>query len=213
MYLVAPPHFPPPKFCFSQTVHFLCVSLVSLFVCLSCCRFCSFLVLSFLKLHQGSRTHAQLPRRPVPPPKPRRSKKGVSRCGPRLSTSLTPPLLSSLRSVCSHDSSCFTLCSRRGDSQPPNSNQTAIHTSRAGLRSYSLLAINDQSFLANRLLLHLITSHPQLNKPSAPSWPSTLDPALPLLARRPARLTLCSAVTLCSLAPLPPRTSCALPPS
>uniref|UniRef100_A0A669DUP4 RIMS-binding protein 2 n=2 Tax=Oreochromis TaxID=8139 RepID=A0A669DUP4_ORENI len=27
----------------------------------------------------GTRTHAQLPRRPVPPPKPRRSKKGVSR--------------------------------------------------------------------------------------------------------------------------------------
>lgn len=34
----------------------------------------------FLKLHKGTRSHAQLPRRPVPPPKPRRSKKGVSRC-------------------------------------------------------------------------------------------------------------------------------------
>lgn len=42
----------------------------------------------FLKLHKGTRTHAQLPRRPVPPPKPRRSKKGVSRCGTRLSTSV-----------------------------------------------------------------------------------------------------------------------------
>ncbi|XP_061607125.1 peripheral-type benzodiazepine receptor-associated protein 1 isoform X19 [Phyllopteryx taeniolatus] len=30
---------------------------------------------SILKSHEGTRTHAQLPRRPVPPPKPRRSKK------------------------------------------------------------------------------------------------------------------------------------------
>lgn len=43
---------------------------------------------SFLKLHKGTRTHAQLPRRPVPPPKPRRSKKGVSRCRLRLPTSI-----------------------------------------------------------------------------------------------------------------------------
>lgn len=42
----------------------------------------------FLKLHKGTRTHAQLPRRPVPPPKPRRSKKGVSRCRLRLPASL-----------------------------------------------------------------------------------------------------------------------------
>uniref|UniRef100_A0A3B5QSA4 TSPO associated protein 1 n=1 Tax=Xiphophorus maculatus TaxID=8083 RepID=A0A3B5QSA4_XIPMA len=36
----------------------------------------------------GTRTYAQLPRRPVPPPKPRRSKKGVSRC--RLRHSAAP---------------------------------------------------------------------------------------------------------------------------
>uniref|UniRef100_A0A3Q1HJA1 RIMS-binding protein 2 n=1 Tax=Anabas testudineus TaxID=64144 RepID=A0A3Q1HJA1_ANATE len=35
----------------------------------------------------GTRTHAQLPRRPVPPPKPRRSKKGVSHCRLRLPAS------------------------------------------------------------------------------------------------------------------------------
>lgn len=60
--------------CFSQKMH-LCVSFWFHFI-------------SFLKLHKGTRTHAQLPRRPVPPPKPRRSKKGVSRCRLWLSTSL-----------------------------------------------------------------------------------------------------------------------------
>lgn len=45
------------------------------------------LVFLFLKLHQGTRTHAQTPRRPVPPPKPRRSKKGVSLCRLQPSTS------------------------------------------------------------------------------------------------------------------------------
>lgn len=55
---------------------------------------------SFLKLHKGSRTHAQLPRRPVPPAKPRRTKKGVSRCRPRLPS--PPPLFSSLV--------CFSFC-------------------------------------------------------------------------------------------------------
>lgn len=55
--------------CFSQNVPSLCFFLVSFFFWFS-----------FLKLHKGTRTHAQLPRRPVPPPKPRRSKKGVSRC-------------------------------------------------------------------------------------------------------------------------------------
>lgn len=63
--------------CFSQKNALLCFFLVSFF-----------LGFSFLKLHKGTRTHAQLPRRPVPPPKPRRSKKGVSRCRMRLPTSL-----------------------------------------------------------------------------------------------------------------------------
>lgn len=62
--------------CFSPKLH-LCVSF----------WFHFFMVFPFLKLHQGTRTHAQLPHRPVPPPKPRRSKKGVSRCRLRLSTS------------------------------------------------------------------------------------------------------------------------------
>lgn len=53
----------------------------------------------FLKLHQGTRTHAQTPRRPVPPPKPRRSKKGVSRCRLQPSTSVLCPLTSDLCSL------------------------------------------------------------------------------------------------------------------
>lgn len=56
-------------------------------------QFCLFCWFSFLKLHKGTRTHAQLPRRPVPPPKPRRSKKGVSRCRLWLPTSLLYSLL------------------------------------------------------------------------------------------------------------------------
>lgn len=62
--------------------------------CTSVFLFCFiFFWFSFLKLHKGSRTHAQLPRRPVPPPKPRRSKKGVSRCRLRLPTSFLYSLL------------------------------------------------------------------------------------------------------------------------
>lgn len=54
-----------------------------------CCFLVSFVgFFLFLKLHQGTRTHAQTPRRPVPPPKPRRSKKGVSRCRLQPSTSV-----------------------------------------------------------------------------------------------------------------------------
>ena len=60
---------------------------VSLFGC------CFFFWFSCLKLHKGTRTHAQLPRRPVPPPKPRRSKKGVSGCRVQLPTAiLSAPL-------------------------------------------------------------------------------------------------------------------------
>lgn len=77
--------------CFSQTLH-LCVSF-----------WFHFFWYFFLKFHKGTRTYAQLPRRPVPPPKPRRSKKGVSRCRLRLSTSLLYSLL-----CCASLSACFT---------------------------------------------------------------------------------------------------------
>lgn len=76
----------------------LCFFLVSFFL-----FYFIFFWYFFLKFHKGTRTHAQLPRRPVPPPKPRRSKKGVSRCRLRLSTSLLYSLL-----CCASLSACFT---------------------------------------------------------------------------------------------------------
>lgn len=104
--LSPPAPTPSPQVLLLSNVALFCVSLVSLFVRFFP-LFCSLLALSFLKLHQGSRTHAQLPRRPVPPPKPRRSKKGVSRCGTWLSISEPlPPLSFSLHPVCS--SCCLT---------------------------------------------------------------------------------------------------------
>lgn len=93
--------------CFSSKITPLCfflfVFLVSFFI-----FYFIFLVFLFLKLHKGTRTHAQLPRRPVPPPKPRRSKKGVSRCRLRLPTplSLLYTLFTGLPLVLFHSSSC-----------------------------------------------------------------------------------------------------------
>lgn len=58
--------FPPPPSC--------CFCLIFFFFC-----WCHIFWFSILKSHEGTRTHARLPSRPVPPPKPRRSKKGVSR--------------------------------------------------------------------------------------------------------------------------------------
>lgn len=75
---------------------------------------------SLLKLHKGTRTHAQLPRRPVPPPKPRRSKKGVSRCRLRLPTSPASILSSGLLLSVSFTlafgsfSCCFSLSDQGG---------------------------------------------------------------------------------------------------
>lgn len=92
--------------CFSSKITPLCFFLF--FVLVSFFIFFIFLVFLFLKLHKGTRTHAQLPRRPVPPPKPRRSKKGVSRCRLRLPTplSLLYTLFTGLPLVLFHSSSC-----------------------------------------------------------------------------------------------------------